>query len=122
MNVTNDVHPPAWPLKFLRYFLKEAYLEEIEGDMEEIFLDNVEQFSLSKARRLYTWEMLKLLRPRLIKNFKTLPTFNQAAMFNNYFKIAWRSLIKKNRLLSYQHLRTRTGHCLLFVNLHVRAG
>jgi putative ABC transport system permease protein len=95
MKEKNNVSPPQWPLKFLRFFLKEAYLEEIEGDMEEIFLDNVEQFSPAKARRLYTWEMIKLLRPQLVKNFKTLPTFNQAAMFNNYFKIAWRNLIKK---------------------------
>jgi putative ABC transport system permease protein len=90
-----DARPPDWPLRLLRFFVKEEYLEEIEGDMEEIFLTNVEQLSLAKARRIYTWDMLKLLRPTLIKHFKTIPTFNQFAMYKNYFKIAWRNLVKK---------------------------
>ncbi|HEX8040024.1 MAG TPA: ABC transporter permease, partial [Chryseosolibacter sp.] len=88
-------HPPQWPLKLLRFFLKETYVEEIEGDMEEIFLTNVEQLSLAKARRIYTWEMVKLLRPILLKNWKASPTFNEYAMFKNYYKIAWRNLVKK---------------------------
>jgi hypothetical protein len=47
---TKDIHPPEWPLKILRFFLKEKYLEEIEGDLEELFHENVERFSLrSKA-------------------------------------------------------------------------
>jgi putative ABC transport system permease protein len=87
--------PPELPLKLLRYFIKDQYLEEIEGDMEEIFLDNAEKFSLAKAKQIYIWEMVKLLRPSLLKNFKTSPTFNQYAMYQNYFKIAWRNLIKK---------------------------
>lgn len=95
MNPTNDIRPPQWQLKLLRFFLKKEYLEEIEGDMEEIFFDNVDRLSLRKAKRMYTWEMLKLFRPILLKNLKQIPTFNQYAMFKNYFKIAWRNLIKK---------------------------
>ena len=70
-------------------------MEEIEGDMEELFFDHVEQFSHAKAKRMYTWEMLKLLRPILLKNVRHTPTLNQYAMFKNYFKIAWRNLVKK---------------------------
>ncbi|MEX2233101.1 MAG: ABC transporter permease [Cyclobacteriaceae bacterium] len=91
----NDIRPPGWPLKLMRLLVKKEYLEEIEGDMEEIFLDNVEQLSLAKARRIYTWEMLKLVRPILLRNLKQTPTFYQYAMYKNYFKIAWRNLIKK---------------------------
>ena len=75
--------------------MKEEYLEEIEGDMEEIFLVNTEQMSVAKAKRRYTWEVIKLMRPALLKNFKTSPTFNQYAMFKNYYTIAWRNLLKK---------------------------
>lgn len=95
MTEANDMHPPQWPLKLLRRLLKDEYLEEIEGDMEEIFLDNVEQFSLPQAKRMYIWEMLKLLRPILLKNFKSSPTFNTSAMYKNYLKVAYRNLIKK---------------------------
>ncbi len=87
--------PPEWPLKFLRFFLKKEYVEEIEGDMEEVFFDNLKESSPRKAKLEYTVEMMKLLRPALIKNFKTTSTFNQSVMYKNYLKIAWRNLIKK---------------------------
>src|SRR5688572_5135102 len=95
MKIENDVQPPKWPLKLLRLFVKDEYLEEIEGDMEEIFLSNVEQTSVAKAKRIYAWETLKLLRPVLLKIIKTSPTYYHYAMYKNYFKIAWRNLIKK---------------------------
>lgn len=100
MSDLNNINPPQWPLKFLRFFLRKEYLEEIEGDMEEIFQDNVEQFSLRKAKRIYTWEMLKLLRPTLLKNFEGFQNINQYPMFKNYFKTSLRSLLK-NPLSSF---------------------
>jgi len=41
MMEVREITPPQWPLRFLRFFLKKEYLEEIEGDMEEIFYDNL---------------------------------------------------------------------------------
>jgi len=90
-----DTQPPEWPLKLLRFLVKEEYIEEIEGDMEEMFQNNIEDLSIRKARRRYVWDTLKLLRPSLLKNFKPVPTFNQNAMYKNYFKVAYRNLLKK---------------------------
>ena len=92
-----EIHPPKWPVKLLRFFLKKEYVEEIEGDMEEIFYDNAEVLSLSKAKRIYTWEMLKLLRPALLRNFKHV-TFNPFVMYKNYLKIALRNLTNQKFL------------------------
>jgi len=86
--------PPRWPLKFLRLFLKKEYLEEIEGDMEEIFHENSERLSPGKARRIYTWEMLKLLRPVLMRNMTLIRRMTSFSMFNNYFKVSVRGLMK----------------------------
>ncbi|HTE33495.1 MAG TPA: FtsX-like permease family protein [Chryseolinea sp.] len=94
MTQPEGVAPPRWPLNLLRYFVKREYIEEIEGDMEEIFHDNVERLSPRKASRLYTWEVLKLFRPTLLKNLSGLPTANQYPMFKNYFKTAIRGLMK----------------------------
>jgi putative ABC transport system permease protein len=88
------LQPPRWPLKFLRFFLKENYLEEIEGDLEEIFYENVERFSLRKAKRMYSWEIVKLLRPNLIKNLEFINYLSQIGMFKNYFKVSIRGLMK----------------------------
>lgn len=98
MNEHLDAGPPEWPLKLLRFFLKEEFVEEIEGDMEEIFLSNVETSSPRRAQFIYALETLKLVRPSLLKHFKTVPTLTPYAMYKNYFKIAWRNLVKRKRI------------------------
>ncbi len=95
MTQPENIDPPKWPLKLLRLFLNKEYLEEIEGDMQEIFVERVAQFSYKKARRIYAWETIKLLRPILLKNLKRNAIFINFAMYKNYLKIAWRNLIKK---------------------------
>jgi putative ABC transport system permease protein len=111
----NNISPPHWPHKLLRFFVKKEYLEEIEGDMEEIFQANLERFSPWKAKWMYTWEMLKLLRPVLIKNLEVLQHLNQHAMFKNYFKVSIRGLMK-NPLSSFINvfgLSVAIGICLV---------
>ncbi|HEY0744322.1 MAG TPA: ABC transporter permease [Chryseosolibacter sp.] len=121
MSNRNSIQPPQWPVKVLRRFVKDEYLEEIEGDMEELFLFNVEEKSLSKARWIYTIEMLQLLRPVLLKNFKSSPTFNQYAMFKNYFKIAWRNLVKKTAYSAINIFGLALGiACCLLIFLFVQ--
>src|SRR5690349_17977107 len=90
----HPIEPPQWPLKLLRFFVKKEYLEEIEGDMEEIFRDQLEVVSLAKAKRIYTWEMLRLLRPALMKNLEGLQNLNHYPMFKNYFKTSLRSFMR----------------------------
>ncbi len=110
-----NIHPPKWPLRFLRLFIREEFLEEIEGDMEELFYDNVEQLSIKQANRIYTIEMLKLLRPALIKNLSILENLNPYPMFKNYFKTSFRSLMK-NPMTSFINvfgLSVTIGICLV---------
>lgn len=114
--------PPVWPLKLLRFVVKDEYLEEIEGDMEEVFMENVERFSLPRARLIYAWEVLKLLRPVLLKNINPLPTSNPSAMYKNYFKVAYRNLVRKKGLRLHQRPWPGTGNRLLRSDLYVRAG
>jgi len=109
------MYPPAWPLKVLRFFVKKQYLEEIEGDMEELFRDNVEQYSYRKARRIYLTELFKLLRPVLMKNLAGIERLNQYGMFKNYFKVSMRGLLK-NPLSSFINvfgLALAIGICML---------
>jgi len=115
MNRPHDMLPPQWPLRLLKFFIKKEYLEEIEGDMEEIFQDNLDRFSVTKARRLYAWEMVKLLRPVLIRKFTNIHNVNPSPMFKNYFKTSMRSLLK-NPLTSFINvfgLSFAIGICLV---------
>jgi ABC-type antimicrobial peptide transport system permease subunit len=108
-------NPPGWPLKVLRFFVRKEYLEEIEGDMEELFRDNLEQYSVRKARRIYVIEIFKLFRPILMKNLEGVQRLNQYGMFKNYFKVSMRGLLK-NPLTSFINvfgLSMAIGICML---------
>jgi putative ABC transport system permease protein len=112
----NLITPPRLPLRLLRVFVKKEYVEEIEGDMEEVFYGNVEKYSIRKAKRMYSVEMLKLLRPALLKNLKAFQPFNQLNMFSNYFKTSSRSLMKNpmSSFINIFGLSMAVGICVLW--------
>jgi ABC-type antimicrobial peptide transport system permease subunit len=114
MHTPDHIYPPQWPLRILRFFVKEKYLEEIEGDMEEIFQENLEHHSVKKAKVLYTWEILKLLRPVLIKNLEGINQLNQYGMFKNYFKVSIRGLLKNpmSSSINITGLSVAIGFCV----------
>jgi putative ABC transport system permease protein len=115
MQSVNNIHPPQWPLRLLRFFLKKEYLEEIEGDMEEIFYDHVQKLSLRKAKTLYAIEMVKLLRPALLKNFAFVNYLNRFPMLDNYFKVSFRNLMRNplNSFINVFGLALAIGVCML---------
>ncbi len=107
--------PPRWPLRLLRFFIRREYLEEIEGDMEEIFVENVERYSVAKARRMYVWEMVKLARPILIRQLGRLRPTSRLGVVSNYFKVSWRGLLKNpvNSFINVFGLAVAIGGCIM---------
>ena len=91
--------PPKWAENIISFFIKESFLEEVLGDMEERYFDDLTVFSEQKARRLYVLNAFKLLRPSLLKRLKTNQKLN-TLMTKNDLKIAWRHL-KKGRVYSF---------------------
>ncbi|HEY3402614.1 MAG TPA: ABC transporter permease [Ohtaekwangia sp.] len=115
MTIDQDhITPPKWPLKLLRFFIKKEYLEEIEGDMEEVFRDQLEIMSPAKAKRFYTWEIIRLLRPVLMKNLEVLQPLNHYPMFRNYFKTSLRSFMRHplNSFINVFGLSVSIGICV----------
>ena len=113
---TPKTSPPRWPLKLLRFLIKEAYLEEIEGDMEELFQEwIVQRGSYAKARRQYVWETLRLARPVLMKHFSRRSFRFTSPMFANYFKTSFRSLTRHplTAFINVFGLAVAIGICLL---------
>lgn len=60
-----------------------------------LFFTVAAERSVAAARRAYCFKTLKLLRPSLLRNFKSSPTYNHFGMYKNYLSVAWRNLIKK---------------------------
>lgn len=94
-----DIKPPHWPLWLLKFFIHQDYIEEIAGDLEELFFENLSNYSKSKARWIYTKEVLKLYKPMLVKSLEGTYKMNNYGIFKNYLKVASRN-IKANKLHS----------------------
>ncbi len=88
-----NARPPKRPLQFLRWFCREDYLEEIEGDLTEIFVCRHEH-SPARARRQFLWDVLKHFRPEFIKSIRLKPQYNPAVMIRNNFKTSSRNLAR----------------------------
>lgn len=115
MNASSNKRPPRWPLGILRFFIRKEYLEEIEGDMEELFYFNIERWSVKKSRRIYTVEVLKLLRPALLNKLGHSITLPSYYMYRNYFKTSLRSLMKNpmTAFINVFGLSVAIGICLI---------
>ena len=87
------MQPPKKALAFLRWFCREDYLEEIEGDLVEVFGKEVES-SPRKAKWKFSWSVIKYFRPGFIKSFSNSNQFHSMGMYKSYLKIGWRNILK----------------------------
>ena len=94
MNTSQPHNPPKWMVKLMRLIVNSDYLEEIEGDMEEIFLDNMETHGIRRAQNVYLRDVLRLIRPNLLRKFKLFQKLILTTMLKNNLKIAFRNIMK----------------------------
>lgn len=87
-----EKNPPKWILRILRFFLKDRYLEQIEGDLFELF---DRESSLLKARMKFVWNAIRFFRLRYLKGIDDYEQLTSLAMVKNYLKIALRALIRQ---------------------------
>ena len=85
--------PPQILLRFFRWFCHPDLVRHIEGDLYEIFDENVAEKGLRKARWSFAWEVLKLLRPSLIRPL------------SSFYKPIYIAMIKHNFILSLRSFR-----------------
>ncbi|MBX2897404.1 MAG: ABC transporter permease [Cyclobacteriaceae bacterium] len=111
--------PPKYFLRFLRWFCCEEYLDEIEGDLTEVFIKQSET-SPRKAKWNFGWSVIKYFRPEFIKSFKQHQP-NRYGMYKSYFKIGWRSLLKSKGYSFINMSGLALGiACFLFLISYVR--
>jgi putative ABC transport system permease protein len=88
-----NIKPPPRSLKFLRWFCREDYLDEIEGDLTELY-EKQHKNSPRKAKWKFTWSVVKYFRPEFIKAFKNSHQPNSFGMLKNYFLVGIRNILK----------------------------
>lgn len=85
--------PPAWVTRFLRWFCHPDLIEDVEGDLAELYTERLET-SRRKAGFRYLLDVLLLFRPGIVKSIKLNPIKRQNLMFKNYLKVALRNSLR----------------------------
>lgn len=115
------ISPPKWPVHLLRMMLKQDYVEEIEGDMEEIFYDYLTHLSVRQAKIRYSWEVFKLLRPILTKKLFSQSPLIHMSMVKHDFIITLRHYLRNKTTFFIHLIGLSTGiACFLLIFLWVR--
>ncbi|CCH52408.1 Macrolide export ATP-binding/permease protein macB [Fibrisoma limi BUZ 3] len=87
--------PPPWADRLLEWFVAPHLLEDLQGDLQEVFQKRVQQVGLARARREYAWAVLHYLTPFFYRQKSSdYPTPALTDMLRNYVKIAWRNMLK----------------------------
>lgn len=111
--------PPKKAIAFLRWFCREDYIEEIEGDLTEIFEKEFEN-SLRKAKWKFMWSVVKYFRPQFLKPFQKYYQPTSFGMYKNYLIIAWRNLLKKKGYSAINIFGLALGiACCLLITMYV---
>ena len=89
--------PPKWVDLILEKCIAPHLLEDLQGDLYEVFYNNLTTVGVAKAKWKYTLSALMHLTPYFLKrrasNYSSSPLFSYD-MLKNYFKIAFRTLAK----------------------------
>ncbi len=85
--------PPQLAEWLLKTFIREDFKEDVLGDLDESFQDNIQEHSVFIARLKYWYQVINYLRPFAVTSSKTQ---NKLSMLRHFFKLSWRN-IKRNK-------------------------
>ncbi|MEM9326477.1 MAG: ABC transporter permease [Bacteroidota bacterium] len=91
----NKARPPAWAERFLRWYCNPFFLEEIEGDIYELFDRRARDQSVRRARLKFIWDVIRFFRWSNIKRSNSKNAIMpKSSLFRNYLKLGIRNLRK----------------------------
>ncbi len=90
-----DRLPPKWLDRFLQWYCKPKLLEEIVGDLHELYSERLESRGKLSANAWYGLDVIRFFRRSNLRFFQgSFPGQNSTIMVESYFKIAYRNLLK----------------------------
>ncbi len=113
---STDIEPPKLPLKVLRWFCDPELVEDVEGDLSELFHSRASK-SLYRAKLLYTVDVLQLFRPGILRKFDRLKPVNNVDMLINHIRTAIRqaSKYKGHTTINIAGLVAGLASCMLIL-------
>jgi ABC-type antimicrobial peptide transport system permease subunit len=107
--------PPKWADRFIAWYCNPELLEQIQGDIHELYQWRLKDRGIKKAKNAFIWDVLRFCRWRNIKRTNSTQQFNNTAMLKNYFKIGWRNILnqKTYSIINILGLATAIACCLV---------
>ncbi|MGB3588556.1 MAG: ABC transporter permease [Tunicatimonas sp.] len=107
--------PPRWIDKLLEGFCAPHLLEEVQGDLQELYREWVKRYGERRANWLYLFHTVKFFRSFTIKRKYYTPPNYSLAMLRNYFLTAWRQIqrSKLHTAINVFGLAIGTAACLV---------
>ena len=93
MSATSNITPPKIFVGFLRWFCDPYILEDVEGDLNELF-NHYLKTKPGKAKLLFARDVFLLFRPGILKKMKLSYQLYGTAMLKNNFITAIRHAYK----------------------------
>ncbi|MEM9326644.1 MAG: ABC transporter permease [Bacteroidota bacterium] len=90
-------NPPRLPHRFLRWFCHPDLLRGIEGDLFELFDRNVAQRGRIRARWMFTWDVVRLLRPKIMRPIGSVSARTSWGLAKHNSRMSIR-VLKKDRV------------------------
>jgi putative ABC transport system permease protein len=90
----NNVQAPEWVFKFVRLFCPPDLVEEIEGDLIQLFESDAKVFGKRRAKLRLLWASLRFFRPGILLRNKFSIQPDPLPMFFHYFKTTLRGIHK----------------------------
>ncbi|MBO3697431.1 ABC transporter permease [Roseivirga sp. E12] len=120
MNKRPHISPPKWADRFLELYCKEQFLEEIQGDVHELFEARINKQPPVLAKAKFIWDVLRFFKWSNLKKSKRLNS-NIITMTRNNFKVAARVLWKQktNTALNIGSIAIGMA-CFILISLYVR--
>ena len=112
------LQPPKWAMKFMAWTCSSSFLDELEGDMLELFDRDIEQLGVKRARRRFIRKAL--LSPRWHRLPK-LANYHPVIMYKSHFKVALRHALRHRSATFIQGLGLVLGlTAVFFIALYVK--
>ncbi len=92
-NPITKLAPPRWANRFLQWYCRPELLEEIQGDVYELF-DRTSKQSKRKADLYFIWNVLRFFKWSNIKRTQKNYSSNSSAMFKSYLVTGLRNLLR----------------------------
>jgi putative ABC transport system permease protein len=98
-NEQKTAHPPKWAARFLAMYCRPELLEDLQGDLTEIFERNLKNRGAFIARLIYMIDVLKFFRSYTVRKPSITYPPGRRLMLASYVKTSGR-VITRNKLFS----------------------